>query len=350
MKIATLKTAFVLTASLLLSAPVEAAPGLQAPAFLLNQPLPNTVVQVIEYKPPFSTAPRKTVLSKAVVGPAVLVYVIPGNAPSEAAALDLLNKTSKGWRKVKPVIVMRGMTDPEIAQGVKWVESNKIAAPVIIDSSMEVALGLQALQVPSYALVDADGKLKIRKFENLDKRTHEGASLREVIAAAEAGKSMPLSDGSMREDTRSLVGQKVAKQSFDPAPYSPIKTKVDIGPGVRSKPTLVVFWLATCPHCQKEMPKIHQWWQKNKANVELVTITRTDSEQIRNYTTSYMSKQGVSDLPVYAATPAAYEAFKIEGIPTWAMLSPDGTIVKANVGEDHALFMNLDAALAAAKK
>lgn len=335
--------------SFLAAAPLSAQ-SLQAPAFALNQPLPNTIVQVIEYKPPFSMTPRKTTLPKALGSlPAVLVYVIPGHAAAEAAALEAI-KASKSWKKTKLAIVMRGMTDAEISAGSKWVEANQIGAPVIIDTSMEVALGLQALQVPSFAVVDSDGKLKLRKFDALSKRAHSGESLSELVAAADAGKPFPVSDGMMREDTRTMVGKKVEKVTLEPAPYSQAKSPVDVGPNVRQRPTLIVFWMATCPHCQREMPRIHKWWTKNKSAVELVTVTRSDSDQIRTYTTGYLTKQGITDMPVYAATPDVYTNFKVEGIPTWAMLHPNGSIVAAHVGEDSKIEQSLDTALALAAK
>ena len=329
---------------------IPAAGNAQLPGvrpFDLNKRLANVVVEVAQYQPPFKLSPKKQLLTKLFNKPTVLVYWIPGQGASEKAAVELGQRAS-GWNNVQAVLIMRGLNQQEVQRGLDWVQQQQITVPVVIDRNMELALGLQAVRVPSYAVVDAGAVLKIRKISDPEKRTAAGPTLNEIIAAAESGKAVPIADGEMREDTRMLIGNTAPDVKVTAAPYS--KTAhPETHTGGAGKPRLVVFWLATCPHCQREMPRIHAWWSSHKDDIELITITRTDSEGIRSHTIKYLSSKGITDIPVYSASPDAYRQWKVEGIPTWAVVGADGKVIDARVGEDPQLSQHLNRALAKAR-
>lgn len=49
----------------------------------------------------------------------------------------------------------------------------------------------------------------------------------------------------------------------------------------KAKSTILYFWSSTCGHCQKETPKLHEFWEKNKArgiDVYAVSIDRTTED------------------------------------------------------------------------
>ncbi|RMF18603.1 MAG: hypothetical protein D6761_02215 [Candidatus Dadabacteria bacterium] len=336
----------VASASILLPFNAEAQlPGVQP--FALNQRLANIIVEVAQYQPPFKLAPKKQLLTKLFNKPTVVVYWIPGQKPSEKAALEL-SKRATGWKNIDALLIMRGLNQQEVSRGLDWVQQQQITIPVVIDRSMELALGLQAVRVPSYAVVDAGGVLKIRKVSDPKKRTAAGPTLDDILSAAEQGKPVPVADGEMREDTRMLIGETAPDVKVSAAPFS--KTaKPETRTGGAGKPRLVVFWLATCPHCQREMPRIHAWWQAHKDDIELITVTRTDSEGIRAHTIKYLSSKGIADIPVYSASADAYRQWKVEGIPTWAVVGSNGKVIEARVGEDPQLPHHLNQALAKAR-
>lgn len=341
--------ALVALLAALVSTPLAAQmPGLQARPYPLGKPLPSSLVNVLEYRPPLQLQPRTVELRSLFTQPTVVTFLIPGHSFAEQQALALVRE-SAGWKRLRLVIVARALSLEEAEKIATWVRSNAVAAPVILDGTLEIAIGLGALRLPSYAIVDAGAVPKVRGIGSRDANVAVDKNFNTLLAEIEAGAEVPMVDGELKLDTRTLVGTKPAKITLQPAPYSPLQEPRDLGGAAVQKPTLVVFWMATCPHCQREMPRINTWMSKHKGEVDLVTITRTDNAEIRNRTVEYLKSHGLEHFPVYAGDPAVYREYRVEGIPTWAMLAPGGKLVAAAVGEDPQLMKKLDEALAAAR-
>lgn len=318
----------------------------EAQPFTLGAPLPAVSAAVIEYRPPMRIAPVERSLREVAPGATVFVYVLPGNSAAESAALGLL-KTANSWKKVKPVIVVRALSPAELQRATDWIITNGISSPVVVDRTMELALGLGATVVPSFAATDAQGRFQIRKVRGLDRVLENGVKMAEAIKVLDDGGALPLSDGERPDDIRSLVGSAAPSVVAEPA-AGQMRAAVDLGKP-SGKPRLVVFWLATCPHCQKEMPRIVEWWRTHKDQLELVAITRSDSPQIRQRTEDYLTSRKLSDMPLFHVPDSGWGLWKVGGVPAWAMVSTDGKVVHAQTGEDLQLMRNLDAALKKAR-
>lgn len=178
------------------------------------------------------------------------------------------------------MIVVRALSPAELQKATEWIIANEISAPVVVDRTMELALGLGATMVPSFAATDAQGRFQVRKVRGLDRMLENGVKMADAIKALDGGAALPLSDGERPEDIRSMVGSAAPSVVAEPA-AGLMRAAVDLGKPA-GKPRLVVFWLATCPHCQKEMPRIMEWWRTRKDQVELVAITRNDSPRFAN--------------------------------------------------------------------
>jgi thiol-disulfide isomerase/thioredoxin len=314
----------------------------------MDRPLPTRSADVVEYRPPARLEPHRRDLTTVFTRPTVVVYVIPGNSFAENAAIDAI-QWARTAGNIGVVIAVRAMNQQELQAALDWIARREVAVPVIIDSGLDFALGLKALRVPSFAVIDKGAVLKIRGLRALDAMTVGGVVLKDALRAAAAGKELPTSDGERVDNTTSLIGLQTPSADLAPAAVGSAKSRLSLVGASIKRPTLVVFWMATCPHCQKEMPKIAAWWRKNKAAVDLVTITRTDSDQIRQRTSEFLTSQQLLDLPVYSSDPQIYAHFKVDGIPTWLMIAPGGTIVAANIGEDESLYAHLDGALRKAR-
>lgn len=338
------KTVLPLLAGAMLAAPASAQ--FEAQPFSFGEPLPSLAVPVVEYKPPMRVEPVEKPLRNVAAGSTVIVYMMPGNGASEQAALALLRSVS-GLKKVRPIIVARALTPAELQKATEWITRNDVSAPVVIDRTMELALGLGATQVPSFAATDAKGHLQIRKVRGLDRQLENGVVFLDALKAHDGGAALPRSDGERPDDIRSLVGRPAPAVTVEPS-TGPAKAAVDLAKPT-GKPKLVVFWLATCPHCQKEMPRVADWWRTRKDAVDLVTVTRTDDPKFRDRTKEYLDSRKLGDIPVYGMPDNGWGLWKINGVPAWAMIGSDGRVVQAHVGEDLQLMRNLDDALKKAK-
>jgi thiol-disulfide isomerase/thioredoxin len=189
--------------------------------------------------------------------------------------------------------------------------------------------------------------LKIRGIRGLDRKLQNGTPLVDILSRT-GKEGLPLSDGEMVEDIRTLQGKPVPSVTF--RSVLPKEGEEFPLPGGLKKPTLIVFWIATCPHCQKEIPRIVEFWRMRKKELDIVTVTRVYPEEIRKITDRYLKERSLQDLPVYEGTEELFQKFRVEGVPAWAMVSPSGRVVQAFVGEDPDLFYHLNEALQKAGK
>jgi len=312
--------------------------------FPMDSPIPSVQVMVYQLRPPLKAEWQRTVLPQLIQRPTLVLYGLIGDPQSERSAEELF-ELAKGWKKLSALVIFRATDEGEFQRVRSWVESRHPSIPVAVDTTLGIAFGLMAFKLPSYAILDKGGILRVRRIRGLDYKLLNQKTLRETISAIEKGAPIPLSDGEYIEDTRSLLGKKAPEIKFLPsslnfAPKNPFDLRFP-----QTKPTLIVFWMATCPHCQKEMPRLTQWWRSRKDQVQLITATRTQAPNLRDITRSYLEERNLTDLPVYEASDAHFSAFRVEGIPTWLMVNKEGEIVEVQIGEDERLFDHLDQAL-----
>lgn len=312
--------------------------------FPMNASIPRVPVFAYVRKPPLKAEWLRTTLDQLLQRPTVVIYGLIGDPKSEEAVLSLF-RSAREWKRLGALVIFRGSDQSEVDRIRAFVEAHHPEIPVAVDLTMEIAFGLMAFQLPSYAIFDRNAVLKVRRIRRLESKLLNQKTLAETLSALEKGGPVPLSDGEYIEDSRTLIGKKAPSVTFAPAslafaPKTPFNLTYPI-----AKPTLVVFWMATCPHCQREMPRLAQWWRRNRNAVQLVTATRTGSQELRERTRSYLEERSLTDLPVYEINDSIMASFRVEGIPTWLMIGRDGIIVDVQIGEDDRLYEHLDQAL-----
>ncbi len=117
-------------------------------------------------------------------------------------------------------------------------------------------------------------------------------------------------------------------QSFDGTPVS-------ISPG--GKPKVVIFLAHWCPHCQAEVPRLVQWIRENgiPQEVEVVSVSTGVDAARPNYPPSrWLEREGWT-VPVIAddAKGSVFNAFGVQGYPTFVIVSADGKVVRRLSGE-----------------
>ena len=282
--------------------------------------------------------------------PTLFLFLDMGNPASDKAASEFVQATARA-QKYTPVVIAYGRDPQHVEASLNALADIGVRSPIIIDDTRYFAYRLTAFRPPQYAILSADGQIKVNKISALDNPILDGRSLRQVLGSIELGGEIPVSDGEMRRDISTMTGQSAGDFEVEAAKVGKAPHAVYNLEKLKSggKPALVVFWIATCPHCQREMPRIWSWYKKHRDEVELVTITRLDQPNMLNYTTSYLAKKSLEDLPVYAGDQGDFKAFRVEGFPSWAMVSAQGVVVTARSGEDQELSNSLDTALAKAK-
>lgn len=90
--------------------------------------------------------------------------------------------------------------------------------------------------------------------------------------------------------------------------------------------TLVVFWEAWCPHCQREVPALAaQYATYQAAGVQVLGVTRVTRGLSDADATTFLTEHAVT-FPNAKEDGSMADAFGVEGIPAAALVK-DGTIV-----------------------
>lgn len=93
------------------------------------------------------------------------------------------------------------------------------------------------------------------------------------------------------------------------------------------KATLLVFWETWCPHCQREVPKIEETYNKYKGQgLNVVGLTKLTRNSTDEDVQKFIKEKGVSYPIAKEKEGAMSQKFAVQGIPAAAVVK-DGKIV-----------------------
>jgi thiol-disulfide isomerase/thioredoxin len=132
-----------------------------------------------------------------------------------------------------------------------------------------------------------------------------------------------------------VVGEAVAAGAGAPAPAFDLVTfagEAYSKDSLKGRPALLVFWASWCPVCQRELPTVARFAQKDKpAQLRVISIGFSD---LRGNIEKYVKAH-----PESFAFPTAFDtdndmaqAFKVTATPTFVLLDAQGTIVMVHRG------------------
>jgi thiol-disulfide isomerase/thioredoxin len=93
-----------------------------------------------------------------------------------------------------------------------------------------------------------------------------------------------------------------------------------------SKPTLLIFWEAWCPHCKDEVPKLQQIYEDYKdRGLQVLGVTRITKTATEEMVQSFLDESGIT-YPMAKETGDLAGYFNVKGIPAAAFVE-NGKIV-----------------------
>src|SRR5262249_19758437 len=100
------------------------------------------------------------------------------------------------------------------------------------------------------------------------------------------------------------------------------------------RPTLLMFWSATCKHCQKEIPQLLSYVKNHPMEFNLVSVAmiRSDSSggfSHRKGTEAYVKTNGLPWLVLDDSSTFASTLYRVTSTPTTFLLSPAGEVLGA---------------------
>lgn len=204
------------------------------------------------------------------------------------------------------------------------LQAMKIIVPVLVDSNYRFTYGLGVLRPPFVAVLDKEGMLRLGG----------GASLKQTLEY-----KMTLEDGIRRVANTGALGTYGMLRDYYPAVEMVGKkvpefeiTGLDGKPrrwsGILDarKPTVLVFWAVTCPHCQKMLPHLNEWLKANPEDVNLVTVAAAPNETVRTKTQEFTTQQGFVFPVLVDPEMKLNDIFLIVSTPTMVIVRPDGVV------------------------
>ena len=111
---------------------------------------------------------------------------------------------------------------------------------------------------------------------------------------------------------------------------------------LRGKYVVLDFWGSWCTWCIKGFPKLKEYYAKYKDRLEIVGIDCNDTAE--KWATA-VKKHNVPWLHVRSEDGIAEQKFRVQGYPYKVLISPEGIVLNAYLGETEAFYQYLDATL-----
>lgn len=104
------------------------------------------------------------------------------------------------------------------------------------------------------------------------------------------------------------------------------------------KPTAVVFWLNTCPHCQDGLPAIQDAWTElaSDNNILTVGINNLDAKGPAGYedTSAFVASTGLTLPTIQHTWEEAQANWQVGGVPTIFILNGEQIIEDVLIGSE----------------
>jgi thiol-disulfide isomerase/thioredoxin len=111
---------------------------------------------------------------------------------------------------------------------------------------------------------------------------------------------------------------------------------------LRGKYVVLDFWGSWCTWCIKGFPKLKEYYAKYKDRLEIVGIDCNDTAE---KWAAAVKKHKVPWLHVRSEDSIIEQKFRVTGYPYKVLISPEGTVLKAYLGETEEFYQYLDATL-----
>lgn len=265
--------------------------------------------------------------------PVAFCYWIPGRPRSEQMLLDLQRIASEaGPGKLAVLGIVRARPGLTIPDMVARMSAMKLTVPVLNDEEFRLGQQLSVRTVPSVAVVDAAGKLRMASAGSLKqvleyKLDVEGA-VRRVAATGNLGTYGILP---RYEPVNEMIGKKTPDfeaPAIDDGVTQHWSSLLD-----PHKVNVMLFWSVECPHCKKALPVLNDWLRQNPGQVNVVAFAGTADDAQKQKTRDYCRLNGLIFPTLEDRGLRIGELYQVTSTPTLIIVRPDGVVDSVLLGE-----------------
>jgi cytochrome c biogenesis protein CcmG/thiol:disulfide interchange protein DsbE len=269
--------------------------------------------------------------------PVALLFWAPGFPVSETELVEL-SRFIKAQAPRYDLFAIAGKRDdqrPEMLWERFCMLEHPPDLPLLMDEGFALAKQLDVTDVPNLMLIDASGALVIAKLKGLEQvvefstgRTNVAQIILRVVLGAPPA------------PVKSVIPYYPATELLNHcAPgftLRDVTTHRDVtftGRSPNGRPTLLVFWSATCKHCQKEIPQLIAYVRNRPDAVNVVSVSfikpdRPDGFSHRRISEAYIRTNGISWPVLDDSSGYADDLYRVMSTPTTFVLSPGGQVLE----------------------
>jgi thiol-disulfide isomerase/thioredoxin len=252
----------------------------------------------------------------------VLCYWIAGNSRSEEVLLQLQSLASELGQErlaVYSLVMLRPGREADAIR--ERVQALKVRVPVLDDEEFKIGNRLRVQSVPSIALIDREGHLRLANGAVLSQTLEYQMDLKAAIRrAAETGKVGTYGYLDRYYPVKELVGK----------PCPDFTAPLLSGKAVQSSSTLLdthklnvlIFWSVDCPHCRHLLPEINTWLKQNPAEVNVVSAAKVTNPATKTKTQEFCNLNGFV-FPTIEDDSKISDQFLVTSTPTILIIRPD---------------------------
>jgi len=258
--------------------------------------------------------------------PIVLVYWIAGHERAEQILLEvqsLVDEIGKDKIALYGVAIQRpGRDAAAIAARTKELG---IHVPVLDDDGFRVGQLLRVQSVPSVALLDREGRLRLANGAALSQvlgyKVTLGSAIRSAATSGSVGTYGYL-------PTYYPVEEMVGKHCPDfTARLLSTSAEQSLSSMLKSDElNVLIFWSVECPHCRKSLPEINQWLKKNGKGVNVLSAANISSDAVKTKTKEFCAANDLVFPTLIDENLEISQLYQVTATPTILIIRPDGVI------------------------
>jgi thiol-disulfide isomerase/thioredoxin len=265
--------------------------------------------------------------------PVVFVYWIPGRQRSEQMLLEIQRIAGEaGEGKLAAFGVVRARAGLTVPDMVERIQALKVTLPVLNDEEFRLGQQLSVRTVPSVAIVDAAGKLRLASAGSLKQELEykldvEGAVTR-VAATGTIGTYGLLP---RYEPVNEMIGKRSPEfeaPSIDGGGVQRWSSLLDA-----QRVNVMVFWSVDCPHCKKSLPVLNDWVREHPGEVNVVSLANVTDDTQKLKTRDYVKLNQFVFPTIEDRGMRIGELYQVSSTPTILIIRPDGVIDSVLLGE-----------------
>jgi thiol-disulfide isomerase/thioredoxin len=263
--------------------------------------------------------------------PVLMVYWRPDHSTSEQTLAATEKRVAEQAPRVQllPVAVLAAGQSPDVI-GERLTALGLGGYPELQDGG-QLAMMIGVRQVPSFALIDAGGVLRLVGGADLGQHTPEGPAIADAVIRAGEGKAVPTLGKLPSDPVYQLIGKSlpdVQGTALDGKTWRKLRGQMEDG-----KRALIFYWSPTCGHCKQALPELHSWYQTAKPDdLAIIDVGRADSPSLKKDVAPIIESYPWTH--VMDVDRSIGRALLARWTPTSYLVSAEGEIVDIRLGGD----------------